>query len=133
MCLLVFRVPNGICEFKPANLAKLLSVDGILRIVSFSIFARQFFVFAALSCLCQGVWDANMMAAVAYAWTLFFLVNRTSALQSGYLISSMLKLFLGLNEDGPVPRSVICPQTQNVAIEFIPENVSSAFFANRYT
>ena len=107
--------------------------DGILRIVSFSIFARQFFVFAALSCLCQGVWDANMMAAVAYAWTLLFLVNRTSALQSGYLISSMLKLFLGLNEDGPVPRSVLCPQTQNVAIEFIPENVSSAFFANRYT
>ena len=74
-----------------------------------------------------------MMAAVAYAWTLFFLVNRTSALQGDYLISSMLKLFLGLNEDGPVPRSVICPQTQNVAIEFIPEHVSSAFFANRYT
>ena len=54
MCLLVFRVPNGICEFKPANLAKLLSVWWYFAHCLIFNFCQTIFCFCRFELLVPG-------------------------------------------------------------------------------
>lgn len=74
-----FACPMAFVSSKRRTWRNCCQHDGILQTVWFSNLrilehVCQFF-FAVLSCFCQGVWDANMMAVVAYAGTLFVFVK----------------------------------------------------------